>query len=176
MALGTIITNVDGLYPKCQYATAPQLSTPWTTVIDAGGMDETDNSTNRILNPITSIVGSNRHKISLPPWARYIFARMAYTGSVVTSPVVQIFGFDGQGDSDKFVQLQNMAGTPAEEVTLTAVAASDITDGTDLFTEVLQTTHKFDLLGSRVILVGVKTAFDGDAKTTAYLQIRAVNF
>lgn len=176
MALGAIITNVGSLYPQCQLAAAPMLSTPWMTVIDAAGMDDADNSGNRILNPLTSIATSSRHKISLPPWARYIFARMAYTGSVVTSPVVQIFGFDGQEDGSDFVQLQNMAGTPAEEVTLTAVAATDMTDGTDLFTEVLQTTHKFDLLGSRVILPGVKTAFDGDAKTTAYLQIRAVNF
>lgn len=178
MALGTIITNVDGLYPKCQFASAPQLSTPWTTVIDAGGMDETDNATARILNPITSIVGSNRHKISLPPWARYLFARLAYTGTPSADPVIQIFGFDGQGDTDKFVQLQNMAGTPAEEVTLTTATASDITDGTDKFTEVLQTTHKFDLLGSRVILVGVKTAYavSAGSAATAYLQIRATNF
>lgn len=180
MALSTLVRAEQSYSSPGYYAV--NLSTPWITAVTAGGPAATDNSTNRILTPIASITAATRRAVSVPPWATHILIRMGYdatTNTISASPVVQVFGFDSETIAAPFVQLQNEAGTPAEEVTLTGVVADDMSDGTYKYTEVLQTVHRLNLLGSRVVLVGVKTAFavsGGGTAATSFIQIKAVNF
>jgi len=155
----------------------PLCRTKWTIAIPAGAIATADNAGTRILAPRSIVTSAARPLIGLPESATAILVRLAYDDGVTmdVDPVIQVFGFDGINDAAKFAMLFNSAGTPADELTLTAAETTDATDGTDLFTAIAA-ANRFALLGHPYILIAIKTAataFDGSL-ATARVEIKAI--
>ena len=151
----------------------------WKTVIPAGGLDDADNSGNRIVNPTTQVEGganaANRYVLKRnAKEGTTVRARMAYphaASTVTTQLVVQAFGRTG---SQPWQPLHNADGN--HEVTITADAANDITDGTNKRTAPHPTTHAWDCDGCDEICFGVKTALNLDSthEASAFLEAKII--
>lgn len=173
MALGTTLRIAP--MPGGQRVEVAYPQTKWVTAIDAGGVDGADNSGNRIVNAVSSITASDHHLIELDGLSEYLLVRLAYDDGVtgVTWPVIQVFGFDHNGVSAAPVLLKNNDAAPLDEVTIQGDPATDVTDGTLCYTSPSLTTHAFHTLGSRYVLIGIKTAMSGTGTyTNAYLQVK----
>lgn len=175
MALGTPIELYDGeedgqVRVETQVVSA---ASPWSTVIDAGGMDDQDAAT--ITAPATEIVLSTRHIFrSNGRKGTFITARMAYDDGVsgVTSPVVKLFGrYRDKDFTSDWQILENKAGSITSTVTVDTT--NDVSDGTLNFTHPDADNHVWDCVGCNEFLFGVETAFAATGTvTTAYLEAR----
>ena len=146
----------------------------WKTAIQVGGMSVTDNSGSNITNPDTQINGTTRNTLKINKLATLMQFRLVYDDglSSITDPVVQAFGrFD---DSQEWQRLKTIASTPSIDVTL-VTAASDVTDGTDNFTDPGFEAQTIDLSGTDEVTVRILTALaaTGDV-STAYLQAKLI--
>lgn len=181
MALGTTVNLVDqNRAQDLERIVRPaQIASGWTTVIAAGGMNVTDNSTADILNPTTSITGSTRKLVDI--YDQYkgligttLLVRMGYAGTPSVSPVIQVFG--RRDSSDSWKRLMNKNATPAFSVTLTTAILTDVTDGTYSYTQDSPADHAFDLAGCAELLFGVKTAYavSAGSAATAFMQAKVI--
>jgi hypothetical protein len=152
-------------------------SSKWFTVITAGGMDDQDAAT--ITNPTTEITLSTRN-IVLRGWQDdgtdgpnegvLLIVRLAYDDGLtsITDPVIKVFGRDN--DDEVWTLLETVGGTVTATI---ATAATDVTDGTMLYTTPDLSADAWDTQGCRQILIGVETALAGTGTvTTAYLQAK----
>lgn len=94
-----------------------------------------------------------------------ITATGSLTGAAVTSPIIQVFGFDSNS-----LPVRHKTVADATGATLTP-AAADVKDGagTTLYTDYAE----FDVAGSRSIIIGIKTKLVAPGITTnAAIQAR----
>jgi len=175
-AVGTPGDNIImARLPKHEVSRPISIAFEWQTAIQVGGMDETDNSASDITNPDTEIVGTTRNTLKINKLGSFLQFRMSYDDglSSITDPVIQAFGRFDSGE--KWQRLKTLAAAPAIDVTITT-AGTDLTDGTDNFTDPNFTAQTVDLNGTDEVTLRVKTALagTGDA-TTAFLQAKLVS-
>lgn len=169
MALGTTVT-VDSDPRKIADQVCPtSVTSVWSTIIDAGGMDQTDNSGNPIRNPTASITDSTRHIFQRRALGTLLLLRLVYDDGItgVTDPVVAVFGRT-KGQVWQLLKTRALAITGTIATSLT----TDVTDGTNNYTTPDYSTTCWDCLGCDEILVGVQTALAAGVGTvaTAYLE------
>lgn len=147
----------------------------WETAIAAGGVDDQDAAT--ITNPTTQITASTRYLLTLPANKQgagtFITVRLAYDDGLtgITDPVIAVFG--RMDASDVWMRLPNRAG--GSTCTLTT-AATDVTDGTLLYTMPSAETSTFYRFGCEQFLVGVETPLAGTGTTSnAIVQVKVHN-
>lgn len=175
-AVGTPGDNIImAVLPKHEVSRPISIAFEWKTAIRVGGMDETDNSASDITNPDTQIVGETRNTLKINKLGSFLQFRMSYDDglSSITDPVIQAFGRFDSGE--QWQRLKTLAAAPAVDVTITT-AGTDLTDGTDNFTDPNFTAQTVDLNGTDEVTLRVKTALagTGDA-TTAFLQAKLVS-
>lgn len=144
----------------------------WIAAVEATGVDDADNSGNRIRNPATSMSDTAIHPKVKPfvGGADQVLIRLKYDDGLtaITNPVVQVFGFDAGGNA---VMLRNKAGTPSDEITLSTDTTNDLTDGTNNYTSITD-AQVVELLGATEIQVGIKTPLSGTGDaTTAVVEV-----
>jgi hypothetical protein len=143
------------------------ISLGWTTVITAGGPAVQDAAT--ITNPNTQITAATRAIFRRNGIGRTMLVRLGYDDGLtgITSPVVKVFGRTGSSDVWTVLETRSDALT----MTLTTVTATDVSDGTLLYTQAGYTptvgTQSCDVLGCEEFLIGVQTALAGATTTTA---------
>jgi len=148
----------------------------WVDVIDAGGVDDQDNS-GTITNPDTHIDGTDHHDLAVEDngvTPICLSLRLVYDDGDTpeTDPVLQVFG--RTGDSGPWQRLQTREDTPSADVTLTTAASTDVTDGTYKYTTAGMEAQTVDTGGCNRFRFGVKTAYavsEGDA-TLARVQAK----
>ncbi len=163
-----------GSLPKHEVARVMGTGFGWKLVIQAGGLDDVDNSGNDITNPDTQLVGTLRNVCKTNKLGTFIQFRMAYDDSltVTTDLVIQVFGrFD---KDDQWQRLKSMDGTPLVDIVL-STAASDVTDGTLKYTDPDFQSQTIDLDATLDVIVRVKTALAGTGDVTnAFLQAKVI--
>lgn len=171
MALGTTVT-VNGSPHKQFDSVAPMSATSgWFSVIDAGGMDDQDAAT--ITNPTTQITASTRHLIYRNAFGTNLMLRMGYDDGLttVTDPVVKVFGRTGNTEIWQLLKTRSGAITGTITTQASDDGATDVTDGTYLYTTPDYDATTWDCFGCEYILVGVQTVLAGTGTvTTAFLQ------
>lgn len=169
MALGTSI-SADS-QPRHAGSVCPvSLTAPWVTVIDAGGPAVQDAAT--IQNPDVSITAATRHIFNRGGWGTNILVRLGYDDGLttITNPVIKVFGKTGSG---AWQILPNKAGSAT--ITLTTAAATDVTDGTLLYTSVDMDDQQIDSQGCEQILIGVQTALAGTGVVSnSVIQVKLI--
>ena len=170
MALGARI-NLVGVH-DAQGVVEAALAAPWTTVIDAGGVDGADASP--ITDPDTDITASDHH-IFVRDMNRGMFvtARMVYDDGIsgVTNPIIKLFG--RHDSNDMWQILENLNGDIA--VTIAVDLTNDVSDGTLNFTHPDGSTHVWDCFGCNEFLFGVETKLSATGiVTTAYLEVKVI--
>lgn len=178
MVLGaTVESHAPG---KAPIFSPTSLSSKWKTVIDAGGMDDNDNSGNRILDPEGSITESTRHKLTREgDRGTNLRVRMGYdraTSTVTTSPTIQVFGrYVNPADANDVTAWQMLANKSGDtEVVVTVDPTNDVDDGSDFqYTLPDANDHTFDCDGCNEFLFGVKTIpnTNGD-ESLAFLEAK----
>jgi hypothetical protein len=147
-------------------------SSPWRDTLAAGNLDSADNSGNSIIDPATLAADGRLVFRRVDGNGTNVRARMRYDDgitAITTDVVVVLFGRFSSEGVDFWQPLRNKDGD--FEVTVAAVVASDVEDGTDAYTTPGITTHTWDTDGCDEFFWGVKTAFlaTGD-ETTAAMQ------
>jgi hypothetical protein len=160
-------------FPYHELSRPMAVTNPWVQVIDAGGMDDTDNSGSDITNPDTQIGDTDHHLLKINKRGTFLQLRLAYDDGLtgITHPVVQAFGRNS--DAEQWQRLQTLGD--AVDVTVTTNEAADVTDGTLKYTTPDPVHQTIDLDATDEVLIGVKTALagTGDA-TTAVLQAKLI--
>lgn len=162
MALGSDIkANFDGDGQKMIPISA---RSAWQTVIDAGGMDDTDGSGNPT-NPETQIDGTDHHDLlsAAKKEGTTVLFRVGYDDALsgVTSPVVRVFGkFDKDDTNEIWTMLPDANGST--DLTCTVDTTNDVADGTLKYTKPVSV----DGLGFNDFRFGVKTAIAGTGTVT----------
>src|SRR3990167_9218005 len=132
--------------------TAPvSVTSRWTTIIDATGMDDVDAVT--ITDPNAEIITAMRHVFRRAGKAGTLLRlRLAYDDgvTVTTEPIIKVFG---RTESDAWEILPNLDGTLS--VTMQIALTTDASDGTLNFTTPGKTEHTWDCDGCDEIIVGV---------------------
>lgn len=168
MALGPDIILAGS---NTRSTTPVSITSGWSTVIDALGMDDVDAAT--ITNPTTEIILSTRHRLHRKGIGTTLLLRMGYDDGLtsITDPVVKVFG--KTGTSEIWTLLKSNA--PALTGTLTTALTTDVTDGTYLYTTPDPIALGWDCLGCDYLLVGIQTALAGTGTVTnAFLQAKIV--
>lgn len=169
MALGdTIQTNVS---PEgtCEAVAPVSVTNVWQTIIDAGGPAVQDAAT--ITNPTTEITETTTHIFQRKAKGTNMLLRLGYDDALttITNPVVKVFGRTG---NDVWQLLKTRGGALTGTLT---TAATDVTDGTLLYTTPDWDDTTWDCLGCDEILVGVETALAGTGSTAnAIIQAKFV--
>lgn len=175
MAIGSPIIlrkcpdNLYGAVSPCS------INSHWETAIDAGGMDDQDAAV--ITNPDTQIILSTRHPIHKGLVGTQLLFRLVYDDGLtaITDPIVKWFG--RTGDSQVWQLLKNRSGGITTTITTQASddGATDVTDGTFLYTTPDYETQAIDCLGCDTFFVGLETALAGTGDvTTAFLQVKSI--
>lgn len=151
---------------------------PWRTVIDAGGMDDTDSNTTRP----DLIADSDHHDLTIPvAIGTNVLVSMKYAAGATpsTDPVIRVYGrFENTKAIPKiegrWMELEN--GTGDTNVTLTTASSTDVSDGSFKWTRVRANTHVFDRKGCNRIRFVVVTAFavSGGSAATATLEATCI--
>ncbi len=170
MALGTAVnaqTDALPLRAENMVITTPPRA-PWVTIIDNGGLETQDAAD--ITSPTAEITNSTTHILRCGGRGTKVYFRMKYDDGITPNadPVLKVFG---RYDSDsKWEALYNDIGTATHEMTMVTTEATDVTDGTDIWTALVEAGNtQFNLLGNDEVLVGVEIAFTvsgGDATLT----------
>lgn len=166
MALGEIVIPMDMANAAPVYPVT--LSSEWTEIIAAGGMDDVTFSGNANVGGLTD---SDHNKVvNLSGSANHLALMFAYDDGDTpdADPVVNVWGFDGA----LWCKLNNVASTQTSQITLTTDENNDITDGTDLYTPVSKNVI-IDLVGHKQVLVGVHTAYTVSAGNAALARLLA---
>ncbi len=138
----------------------------WET--DSVNVEAADNSGNRVVAVSTLFTTARRHQVS---FGTSLIIRCRYAvGAVTTSPVIQVVGVDKNG---LFNFLLNGASTPTDEITVTCVQATDLTDGTYNYSAISSSTV-LDLMGCTDFFFVVKVAASLPGTSTARLQYKVV--
>jgi len=166
MALGTTIGMTSEPVGDTIVVLPVSLSSRWKNIIDPGGMDDQDAAT--ITNPTTQITLGTRKIFKRRANGTTLLVSLAYDDGLtsITNPVIKLFGRYDSTEAWRVVL------TKGGSLTATfAVASTDSTDGTNLYTPANYDTIAWDCLGYEEFVMGVETALagTGDA-TTAYLQ------
>lgn len=149
-----------------------QLPSDWFTIIDAGGMDDTDAS---LVNP--ALIAEEDHHIGkVGGKGTTLRIRLKYDDgdSSVTSPVILVFA--KYKTTSQWEYLFNKAGAAASAgVKITVDTTNDVTDATDKWTFADPDNHAWDLNGCDEVIVLVKTAYaaTGDA-SLASLEAKVI--
>lgn len=175
MALGSVVTALNAPNQSYDSVCPISVTAPWQNVIDAGGMDDQDAAT--ITNPTTQITASTRHIYQRKGAGTNLILRLVYDDALtaITDPVVKVFG--RANGSEVWQLLKNGASGITTTITTQASddGATDVTDGTYLYTTPDFATQAIDCLGCDEILVGVQTILAGTGTvTTAYLQAKII--
>ena len=170
MALGSSVnaqTDPMPLRAENMVITTPPRA-PWVTIIDNGGLETQDAAD--ITDPAAEINNSTTHILRTGGRGTKVYFRMKYDDGITPNadPVLKVFG---RYDSDsQWEALYMNNATPTHEMTMVTAEATDVTDGTDIWTPLVAAGNtEFDLLGNDEVLVGVETAFTvtgGDATLT----------
>jgi len=146
----------------------------WVTGIDAGGMDDTDNSGSLVTDPDSQVTASTRKTI----WRTGIKGtqlriRMAYDDGDTpsTDPVVNVFGRTNGGKWERLVNNNRSAS-----ITLTTDSGNDVVDEGMKHTNPHWDDHSVDCDACDEVLFAVETAYavsSGDA-SKAKLEVKIV--
>ena len=143
------------------------LSAPWVIARGAGELTTADNAT--ITNPSSQIDTPGVFNLVRDrDLGTIVLVRMRYRGSPSQQLIVAVFG--RTSSSNGWQRLYNRAATPAGQVALTAAPSTDMTDGTDKFTEVTL-SHQFDCLGCKEIRIGIEQALTTSSAPDASLAV-----
>lgn len=150
----------------------------WITVITGGGLETQDAST--ITDPTAEITNSTRKLVTIEMGTLAVF-RMKYDDGITSSqdPVIKVFGrvYDEEADtSGNWMILKTIEDTPAITMTIATAESTDVSDGTDNWTDPDLKANVVDLCGCNQVLVGVQTIFTasaGDA-TLASLEMKVI--
>lgn len=159
MALGANVKPIVDLDNQYGASFPSSISSDWVDVIDAGGLSAADNAT--ITNPTTQITASTRHILQRNRGTgTLVQVRMKYdaaTTALGTSLVIKVFGRykDSVGNSTAWQPLYNRSSGLQTTV---AIAATDVTNGTNKYTTPDPSGHTFDCQGCDEILIGVEVA------------------
>ena len=161
MALGS---DINAQFEGSTPVTPVSAAGPWHTVIDAGGMDDTDGGGNPT-NPETQIDGTDHHDLrrDRKNQGTTVLFSVGYDDGLtgVTSPVIRIFGkFDKDDANERWTMLPDANGST--DITVTADETNDVTDGTLKYTKPISV----DGLGFNDFRFGVKTAIAGTGTVT----------
>lgn len=146
------------------------LVSQWRTVITAGGPAVQDAAT--ITNPTTQITSLTRLPLIVAGAGTHALVRLGYDDglTLITNPVIKVFG---KTASDVWQPLITQAGTMS--IAVPTVPATDVADGTLLYTAPSFDLLSFDLLGCNEILVGIETALAGTGVVTnSILQVKII--
>lgn len=156
-----------------------QIPAKWFTIIDAGvagvslsGLEQQDAAA--LTDPDAEITNSTTHLFKVGRQGTTLLLRMKYDDglSAITDPVLRVFGrYDS---TEPWMMLNQKGGADNATVTM-QTASTDVSDGTDNWTDVDEDDHSFDLRGCDEILVGVQTALaaTGDP-TLASLEAKII--
>ena len=165
MAVGTLSvkrTKTERDMPDVPSMVPVSVISDWVDVCTAP--ETTDNSGSAVVNP-GAITRSAQNKIYNHGVGTTLQIRLKYDAGAgtLTNPVVQPFGFDGNGLPQKLVDAD-----AAHEQTLTLSASSDVTDGTYKYSQPVEV----DMDGCASVLVAVKTAFAASTGTVSNSTIQ----
>lgn len=154
-----------------------QITNKWVKAILAGGLDDQDNG-GVINDPDADITSLTTRIVKIEQSGTTLRARMKYDDGDTpdTDPQIVVFGKTGE-DTDggsAWERLFNKAGTTT--VVIATATTTDVTDGTDKYTEVEASVHAWDLNGCDEILVGVIVAYAdaGGLPALAELQVKVM--
>lgn len=111
-----------------------------------------DNAGNAVVNP-GAITRASQRKLDTEGFGTTLQIRLKYDDGVtgVTSPVIQAFGEDGNGNWQKLFDRNG-----SHELTLTVAASTDVKDADFCYTNPVEV----DMDGCKKVLIAVKTAFN----------------
>ncbi len=169
MAVGELViarTQTSSRHKRPDGHAVMPIVTDWGTCCDAP--ETADNSGSSIVNPAL-ITRSAQFLIVSHGFGNALQVRLRYDDGLtsITNPVVQVFGKDGNGLWQKLLDKSG-----SHELTLTTASSTDLTDGTDCYTEPVEVATS----GCSYFLVAVKTALAGTGTVnTSLLQARFVD-
>jgi hypothetical protein len=160
MPIGTNL-NLSSNYDRGGPSFPASFKSAWLTVIDAGGLDDAaDLSTP--FNPVTQIVTTSRHKITLDDYEFTSLVTSAFYDHSATTPAGGTFRVFGRFNDrtaktqEQYRALKNRAGnltrTPPYDAT------NDATNGTLKVTTPDQNEDVWDTLGCNEFLIGTTAA------------------
>lgn len=168
--------TVMSVFPYHELSRPTAIAHEWKDVIDAPGLETTDNSASDITNPSTQIgvgPGLTRHVLKVAKRGTFLQLRLAYDDELtgLTDPVVQIFGrFD---ENDQWQRLKNLSDSV--DVTVITSTSLDVTDGTLKYSDPGSAAQTIDLSATDELLIGIKTALAGTGVTSnAKLQAKLI--
>lgn len=132
--------------------------TDWLTLVEAGGCDGTDTLT----TPQTA--GTSRPVARISGVGTLLALRLRYDDGDTpsTDPIIEVAGrsrANGGTYSNNWQKLYTVEDTPAKTSTLTTASSTDVTDGTDKFTDVNPKSNVFDCQGVDEVVVLISTAY-----------------
>lgn len=165
MALTNVIsarTKIDRNAPDVEPVVPVSIISDWVDVCDAP--ETADNSGSTVVNP-GGITRSAQKLLQNRGVGTSVQVRLKYDvgASTLTNPVVQVFGFDGNGVPTK---LRDKDGN--HELTLTLDATNDVRDSLFKYSVPVEV----DMDGCSSILVAVKTAFAASSGTVSNSTIQ----
>jgi len=136
----------------------------WYTV--GSTITTADNSGSVIVNPsLISGIGTTRYYVSMMGRSTSLQVRMRYktSGTVTTSPVVQMFGYTENGLYQRLLD-----ATALHQIPLAVDTTNDVRDGTYSYTQPVEV----DASACNQVLVTVMTALAGSGITGATIEAR----
>lgn len=167
MAVGTLSvkrTKTERDMPDVPTSVPVSVISDWVDICTAP--ETADNSGSAVVNPGT-ITRADQNKLYNHGIGTTLQIRLKYdTGaSTLTNPVVQPFGFDGNGVPQKLVD-----ANATHEQTLTLSESGDVRDSSFKYSQPVEV----DMDGCASVLVAVKTAFaaSGGTVNNSTIQVR----
>lgn len=167
MAVGTLSvkrTKTEKDMPDVPTSVPVSVISDWVEICDAP--ETADNSGSTVVNP-GAITRSAQNKLYNHGVGTSLQIRLKYdTGAgTLTSPVIQAFGFDGNGLPQR---LKDKDGN--HELTLTLDGTNDVRDSSFKYSAIAEV----DMDGCASVLVAVKTAFAASSGTVnnSTIQVR----